>query len=106
MNKYSGIGHILGTPGHWDIELEVDWTKKEFIVHLPRSGAKITEFPGLLVQTIGTDEAVFRTRGISPLQIHWWHVIKAPQGNLWAMVLALPDEKGTWLFCSLPLKKA
>jgi hypothetical protein len=103
MGKFRGTGHIPGAPGAWEVELEADWEKKEFIVHIPESGAKVTEFPGLMVQTIGTDEAVFRTRGIPTLQIHWWHVIKAPENNLWAMVLALPDESGTWRYCNLKL---
>jgi len=43
MDKYRGTGHIPGAPESWDVELEADWSKKEFIVHLPKPAAKITE---------------------------------------------------------------
>jgi hypothetical protein len=103
MATYKGSGHLPGAPAIWNVELEADWDKKEFIVHIPESGAPVTEFPGLMVQTIEDKEAVFRTRGIPPLQIHWWHIIMRRDGSLWGLVLSLPDDDGVWSQCGLLL---
>jgi hypothetical protein len=82
----------------WNVELDADWEKKEFSVRIPAARATLTEWPGLMVQTIDAEEAVFRTRGIPPLQIHWWHVVKDKTGDLW-------NEEGIWLNCGLRLEK-
>ncbi len=105
MEKFHGSGHIPGAPKIWNIDLNADWEKKEFSVHIPDAEQKITEWPGLMVQTIGNEEAIFRTRGIPPLQIHWWHVVKNASGDVWVMVLTLPNDEGVWLDCGLLLKK-
>src|SRR4030042_223153 len=105
METFRGSGHIPGAPKGWDVELDADWEKKEFVVRIPEARARLTEWPGLMVQTIGEEEAVFRTRGIPPLQIHWWHVVRSSGGDLWGMVLAPPNEEGLWLNCALRLKK-
>ena len=105
MEKFFGTGHIPGAPKIWDVNLTADWEKKQFLVDIPDTGAKVSEWPGLMVQTIDSEEAVFRTRGIPPLQIHWWHVVKNSNGDVWVMVLALPNEKGIWLECGLLMKK-
>jgi len=105
LETFRGSGHLPGAPKVWDVELDADWEKKEFVVRIPASGAKFTEWPGLMVQTIGDEEAVFRTRGIPPLQIHWWHVVKNSTGDLWVMVLVPPNEQGIWLNCGLRLEK-
>ena len=103
MAKYKGSGHLPGAPEVWDIELEADWDKKEFIVHIPETDAPVTDFPGLMVETIDDKEAVFRTRGIPPLLVHWWHLVTRHDGSLWGLVLSLPDEDGVWLQCALKL---
>jgi len=105
LETFHGSGHLPGAPKVWDIELDADWEKKEFTVRIPAARANLTEWPGLMVQTIGAEEAVFRTRGIPPLQIHWWHVVRNRAGGLWAMVLVPPNEEGTWLNCGLRLEK-
>ena len=64
MATFYGSGHLPGAPKVWDVELDADWEKKEFTVRIPAARAKLTEWPGLIVQTIGNEEAVFRTRGI------------------------------------------
>jgi hypothetical protein len=103
MATFKGSGHLPGAPAIWDIKLEADWAKKEFTVHIPETGAKVTEFPGLMIQIIDDTEAVFRTRGIPPLQVHWWHIVKRHDGSLWGLVLSLPDDDGVWLQCGLLL---
>ena len=105
METFRGSGHLPGATKVWDLELDADWEKREFVVRIPKSGAKLTEWPGLMVQIIGDGEAVFRTRGIPPLQIHWWHVVRNPSGGLWVMVLVPPNEEGVWLNCGLRLEK-
>ena len=105
METFRGSGHLPGAPQVWDIELDADWEKKEFTVRIPAARAKLTEWPGLMAQTIGGEESVFRTHGIPPLQIHWWHVVKNSTGGLWAMVLVPPNEEGIWLNCGLRLEK-
>jgi hypothetical protein len=105
LETFRGSGHLPGAPTIWEIELDSDWEKKEFTVRIPAARAKLTEWPGLMAQTIGGKEAVFRTNGIPPLQIHWWHIVKNSAGGLWAMVLVPPNEEGTWLNCGLRLEK-
>jgi hypothetical protein len=105
METFRGSGHLPGAPKVWEIELDTDWDKKEFTVRIPAARAQLTEWPGLMVQTIGSEEAVFRTHGIPPLQVHWWHVVKNPTGVLWVMVLVPAHDEGIWLNCGLRLEK-
>jgi hypothetical protein len=105
MEVFRGTGHLPGASEVWDVELSAEWENKEFVVRIPATGSKFTEWPGLMAQTIGNDEAIFRTRGIPPLEIHWWHVVRSASGDLWAMVIALPSEEGIWLNCGLRLEK-
>jgi len=105
METFRGSGHLPGALKVWDVELDADWQKKEFTVHIPAARAKLTDWPGLMVQTVGDEEAIFRTRGIPPLQIHWWHVVRNTAGGLWAMVLVPASEEGIWLNCGLRLDK-
>jgi hypothetical protein len=64
METFRGSGHLPGAPKAWDVELYADWKKKEFTVRIPAARANLTEWPGLMVQTIDDKEAVFRTRGM------------------------------------------
>jgi hypothetical protein len=105
MDTFFGSGSIPGAARAWTVELDIDWTKKEVEVRLPQAPGGITTWPGLLVQTFGTDEAVFRTKGIPPLGTHWWHMVRYSKENLWVMVLALPNTEGVWPTCSFGLKK-
>jgi len=104
MDTFFGIGHIPGTEKAWPVELDVDWTKKEIEVRLEQPAEATKSWPGLLVQTFGTNEAAFRTKGIPPLGTHWWHIVRYTKANLWVMVLGLPDIEGLWPTCSFGLK--
>jgi hypothetical protein len=58
-----------------------------------------------MVQTIGVEEAVFRTKGIPPLFTHWWHLARSGSDDLWGFVVSTPDAEGVWRTCSLRLVK-
>ena len=105
MDTFYGSGHIPGYTKPGRVELDVDWDRKEIEVRLPQTKGAITGWPGLLVQTFGKDEALFRTKGIPPLDIHWWHIVRYSKENLWVMVLGLPNTEGVWPTCSFGLKK-
>jgi hypothetical protein len=51
-------------------------------------------------------EIAFRTKGIPPLFTHWWHFVRSGSGDLWGIVLGLPDTQGVWRTCPVPLEKA
>ncbi|MFH1087580.1 MAG: hypothetical protein V1737_03225 [Chloroflexota bacterium] len=105
METYRGSGHLPGTPKTLTVELDVDWAGKEAEVRIPGLAEGVTQWPGLMVQTIGKDEAVFRTKGIPPLGTHWWHAARNSGGDLATMVLALPGADGMWGSCTLLLKR-
>lgn len=105
METYYGDGNIPGAPKHGRVELSIDWPKKEVEVHLPEASGGVTQWPGLLAQTFGMDEAVFRTKGIPTLGTHWWHVVRYSDNNLWVLVLGLPNTEGVWPTCSFGLKR-
>jgi len=105
METFLGTGHLPGAPKPWRVELDVDWEKKETEVRLPEAEGGVTQWPGLLVQTFGRDEAAFRTRGIPPLDTHWWHIVRYSDRDLWVMVLGLPNREGVWPNCSFGLKR-
>lgn len=106
METFCGKAHLPGTDGEWDLQLEIDWNDKEVSVHIDQAPGGITDWPGLAVQTFGpVDEVVFRTKGIPQLFTHWWHFVRSGNGDLWGMVLGLPDAKGIWRTCSVSLEK-
>lgn len=105
METFYGNGTIPGVSKAWRVELDIDWAKKEIQVHLPQAKGAITQWPGLLVETFGTDEAVFRTKGIPPLGTHWWHIARYSMSDAWALVLGLPSKDGLWPSCSFGLRK-
>lgn len=105
METYYGDGHVPGALKTGRVELTIDWTKKEVEVCLPEAPGGITEWPGLLTQTFGIDEAVFRTKGIPTLATHWWHIVRYSDNNIWVIVLGLPNNEGVWPICSFSLKK-
>ena len=105
METFRGKAHLPGADKEWDIELEIDWTEKEVNVHIEEVEG-VSDWPGLAVQTFGPlDEIVFRTKGIPPLFTHWWHFVRSGSGDLWGIILALPDAKGVWKTCPLILEK-
>ena len=103
MDTFYGTGHMPGASKAWPMKLDVDWIKKEIEVRLEDPAEATRSWPGLLVQTFGTDEAAFRTKGIPPLGTHWWHVVRYSKTNLWVMVLGLPSVEGVWPNCSFGL---
>ena len=106
MEIFRGCAHLPGADKEWDIELEIDWENKEVNVHIEDAPGSMVDWPGLVVQTFGPmDEIVFRTKGIPPLFTHWWHFVRSGRGNLWGIILGLPDAQGIWKTCPVPLEK-
>jgi hypothetical protein len=105
METFSGRAHLPGDTRERNIELAIDWLDKEVNIRFLEPPGPIADWPGLLVQTIGVEEAIFRTKGIPPLLTHWWHLARSAGDNLWGFVVAAPDVNGTWRTCSLRLKK-
>ena len=106
METFQGKAHFPGADGEWTIELEVDWGKKEVNVHIDEVPTDVHDWPGLAVQTFGPiDEIVFRTKGIPRLFTHWWHFVRSGNGDLWGMILGLPDAEGIWRTCPVLVEK-
>ena len=106
METFRGKAHLPGADKEWDVELEIDWQNKEVNVHIDQAPGGITDWPGLVVQTFGPlDEVAFRTKGIPSLFTHWWHFVRGAQGDLWGIVLGLPDAEGRWRTCMIALEK-
>ncbi len=106
METFRGRAHLPGADKEWDMRLEIDWDSKEVNVHIDDVPGGITDWPGLGVQTFGPgEEIVFRTKGIPSLFTHWWHFVRSGSGDLWGIVLGLPDIEGRWRTCPLLLEK-
>ena len=105
MEKFRGIAHLPGDNKESHIELEIDWLGKETYISIDEAPGGIKEWPGLMVQTIGIEEAIFRTKGIPPLFTHWWHLARNADDNLWGLIIATPDVKGNWQTCPLFMEK-
>ncbi len=106
METFRGKAHLPGADKEWNVLLEIDWDKKEVGVHIDEAPGGITDWPGLVVQTFGPmEEIVFRTKGIPSLFTHWWHFVRSGSGDLWGIVLGLPDVAGRWRTCMIALDK-
>ena len=105
METFHGRAHLPGVDKEWDIELEMDWDKKETSVHIAEAPGGVTTWPGLVVQTFGPYEIAFKTKGIPILLTHWWHFVRAGNDDLWGIVVGLPDAGGKWTTCAVALKK-
>lgn len=105
MERFRGRAHIPGADKEWNIELELDWDKQETSVHIPEAPGVIKTWPGLVVQTFGTYELAFKTKGIPPVLTHWWHIVRAGADDLWGLIVGLPDKTGKWTTCSVALRK-
>ena len=106
MDPFSGKAHLPGADEEWNIRLEIDWGRKEVNINIDEAPGGIAEWPGLAVQTFGPlEEIVFRTKGIPSLFTHWWHFVRSGSGDLWGIVLGIPDVEGVWRTCLVPLKK-
>jgi hypothetical protein len=89
------------------MELEIDWDKKEVNVHIDEAPDGMNDWPGLVVETFGPmDEIVFQIKGIPQVFTHWWRLVRSASGDLWGIVLGLPDAQGIWRTCPVPLEKA
>ena len=67
MEIFHGKAHLPGADKEWNVKLEIDWGKKEINVHIDETPSGIADWPGLVVQTFGTEEIAFRTKGIPSL---------------------------------------
>ena len=105
METFSSRIHMPGDSRERNLELEIDWLGKEVNIHFAEPPGPIADWPGLMIQIIGVEEAVFRTKGIPPLITHWWHLARSGGDDLWGFVVANPDAEGTWRTCSLRLVK-
>ena len=106
MEKFRGKAHLPGTDEESEIQLEIDWQDREVGVHIDLPGTGVSDWPGLAVQTFGPlDEVVFRTKGIPRLFTHWWHFVRSGSGDLWGIVLGLPDAEGSWRTCPVILER-
>jgi len=107
METFRGKAHLPGAEKEWNIELEIDWEKKGVNVHIDEAPGGINDWPGLVVGTFGPmDEIAFRTKGIPRAFTHWWHFVRSGSGDLWGIVLGLPDDQGIWRTCPVVLEKA
>ena len=105
MEKFHGSIHLPGTPKPMDMELDVDWDKKEVELHFPDRPTGIEEWEGLMVQQIDHKELLFRTKGLPGPLAHWWHFYRNRVGGLFGIVLTLPDWEGKWAQCNVILDK-
>jgi hypothetical protein len=106
MEVFHGKTHLPGADEEWTLKLEIDWTSREVSVHINEAPGGISDWPGLAVQTFGPmEEIVFRTKGIPQLFTHWWHFNRSGSGDLWGIVLGLPDADGVWRTCPLVLQR-
>jgi hypothetical protein len=105
METFRGKAHLPGADREWNLEMELDWELKEVTVYIDEAPGHIKSWPGLAVQTFGTYELVFKTKGIPSLLTHWWHFVRA-EADLWGIVVGLPDPDGNWSTCAVALKKA
>jgi len=106
METYGGKAHLPGADREHDITLEIDWQEKEVSVHIAGIAGGVSDWPGLVVQTFGTEEIAFRTKGIPALFTHWWHLVRGGGGGMAGVVLGLPDANGIWRTCPLKLERA
>jgi len=106
METFRGKAHLPGADKEWNIGLEIDWDTKAVSVHIDEAPDGIADWPGLVVQTFGPmEEIVFRTKGIPSSFTHWWHFARSGSGDLWGIVLGLPDVEGRWGTCPVTLEK-
>jgi hypothetical protein len=105
METFRGEAHLPGADHSSSISIDIDWLGKEVTVGVSHAEGGFAEWPGLMVQTIGVEEAVFRTRGIPPRFTHWWHIARSGTDDLWGLIIATPDVHGDWQTCPVLLKK-
>jgi hypothetical protein len=62
MEKFRGEAHLPGADHSSVISLEIDWLDRQVNVNIQQPEGGFAEWPGLLAQAIGVEEAAFRTR--------------------------------------------
>jgi hypothetical protein len=105
METFKGRAHVPGVDQEWLFVLEMNWEGKEVNLHVEGAPGHITSWQGLQVQTFGTYEIAFKTKGIPPLLTHWWHLVRPDNDNLIGLIVGLPDKHGTWTTCPINLTK-
>ncbi len=105
METFRGEAHLPGAVHSSIISVDIDWLAKDVTVSVSHAEGGFAEWPGLMIQTIGVEEAVFRTRGIPPRFTHWWHIARSGTDDLWGLIIATPDIHGDWQTCSVLLRK-
>ena len=105
MEVFHGQAHLPGASEPWDIELSIDWAKSQVYLRVPQAPGGITDWSGVMVQTIGKEEVLFRTKGMPGAIAHWWHMFRNRGGGLFGMVLGLPDSQGAWTQCAMLLDR-
>jgi len=105
METFRGTAHLPGADKEWGIEMDIDWNEKEISVHINGVPGGVTTWTGLVPQTFGNYEVAFRTKGIPTVLTHWWHLVRKNGGDLWGMVIGLPNVSGEWTTCLIALKK-
>jgi hypothetical protein len=104
LEVFKGRVHLLGTDKARNLQLEIDWEQQEVNLNIGEAPSGLADWPRLVVQTFGpTVEIVFRTKGIPQVFTHWWHFVRSGSGDLWGIVVGLPDIEGEWMVCSLTL---
>jgi len=105
MESFHGKAHLPGAEKEMDLKLDIDWNEKEMYVHIDDAPGRVKTWTGLVPQTFGNYETAFRTKGIPPLLTHWWHLVRRNGGDLWGIVIGLPNVGGEWTTCIVSLKK-
>jgi hypothetical protein len=105
MEKFRGTAHLPGADKELGIDLDIDWDEKEIYVHIDGVPGGVKTWAGLVPQTFGDYEVAFRTKGIPTVLTHWWHLVRRNGGDLWGMVIGLPNVSGEWTTCLVSLKK-
>ncbi len=86
METFSGKIHMPGDSQERNIELEIDWLDREVNIRFAEPPGPLADWPGLMVQTIGVEEAVFRTKASRPC---------SPTGGTWPAA-AVMTSGGSW----------
>lgn len=105
MDTFFGTLHLPGADRPWNVEVSIDWREKEVFLKIPDAPSNIKEWTGVMVQTLGDQEAVFRTKGLPGAVAHWWHLFRNLHGEVFGLIISLPDPKGIWTQCSFTLDK-
>jgi hypothetical protein len=105
METFRGRAHLPGGDKEWGIDIDIDWDEKEIYVHIDGAPGGVKTWTGLVPQAFGNYEVAFRTKGIPTVLTHWWHLVRRNGGDMWGIVIGLPNVSGEWTTCLVSLKK-